>query len=167
MNGGLCLISGNEPYCKCLPGFTGSNCEFLTSCNTKPCQNGGSCIEDANRIQCKCPPKFYGQYCENQITAEICIGGDQHETDCKIWQFYGFCSFSYTYNAVPVPIFCPDSCKLCSNNGICEDTQINCGIWLNLGLCQSVNQIDQYACRKSCGFCTWDTVEIKYLLFHN
>ncbi len=142
------------PYCKCLPGFTGKSCEFSSNCETLKCQNGGSCLTDGkNSAQCRCPKSYYGQYCENKITEEICKTGDQNIVDCQIWEFYGFCSFAYTYKTVPVPIYCPTTCKLCTDANVCADTQINCGIWLTLGLCDSVNQIDENACRKSCGYC--------------
>lgn len=100
-NGGICLVTGNKPYCSCLPGFTGKNCEFASSCATMTCKNGGTCVQKDTLVQCKCSKDFYGQYCENQITEEICRIGDRHKVDCKIWEFYGFCSYSYTYNAVP------------------------------------------------------------------
>ncbi len=154
-NGGLCLITGNLPYCQCLPGFTGKSCEFPSTCETMVCQNGGTCIADGNsHVECRCPKSFYGQYCENQITEEVCKTGDRNKVDCQIWEFYGFCSFAYTYNAVPVPIYCPNTCKLCTDVNVCSDTQTNYGIWFVLGLCDSVNKIDVNACRKSCGYCT-------------
>jgi hypothetical protein len=131
----------------------GDSCEFATTCETINCQNSGTCKEeeDGIHVKCECSKNFYGQYCENQITEEICKVGDRNEVDCKIWEFYGFCSFSYTYNAVPVPIFCPHTCDLCSDM-VCEDTQTNCGIWVAMGLCKNFNGLD-IACRKSCGFC--------------
>ena len=119
------------------------------------CQNGGTCVEENSKhVQCQCLKGFYGQYCENQITEEVCKLGDRNKVDCQIWKFYGFCSFIYTYNAVPVPIYCPNTCMLCMNGDVCKDTQTNCGIWLTLGLCSNVNKIDAKACQKSCGFCT-------------
>ena len=66
------------------------------------CKNGGTCVQKDGMVQCKCTNQYYGQYCENQITEEICRVGDKNQVDCKIWEFYGFCSFSFTYNGVPV-----------------------------------------------------------------
>ena len=31
MSGGTCLLSGNVPYCQCLPSYTGTRCETLVT----------------------------------------------------------------------------------------------------------------------------------------
>ena len=36
MSGGTCLLSGNAPYCQCLPSYTGTRCETLITGPTVP-----------------------------------------------------------------------------------------------------------------------------------
>jgi len=147
--------------CQCLAGFSGTNCAFSTSCLNSPCLNGATCIDQSSTAggtyYCQCAANFYGRNCDYRVDAQLCNAGDQNATSCQTWSLSGFCAFTYSYNLVPVPIYCPRTCGLCTNVTACADSQANCVIWANMGLCSKVNQIDPNLCRKSCGTCPTGT----------
>jgi hypothetical protein len=96
---------------------------------------------------------FYGQDCSYSITAQTCSSPDMNTTSCQNWKALGFCSFSYTFNLIPVPIYCPQSCSLCTSISTCTDSQTNCALWASLNLCSKVNSLNPNLCVKSCGTC--------------
>ncbi len=161
MNGGICSINSlGLQVCQCQPGFSGTNCGFSTTCANRPCMNGATCVDQSasgGSYYCTCPANFYGRNCDYQVTAQSCSAGDVNSTSCATWSHFGFCSFTYTYNSIPVPIYCPQTCGLCNAVSACQDSQANCQIWANMGLCPKVTQIDPNLCRRSCGTCPTGT----------
>ena len=156
LNGGKCVYSssGTQLYCNCLNGFTGSNCETPTACYSVSCQNGATCTPSFDgTVYCKCPANFFGRYCEKQVTLQLCYASDTNTDYCRTWSTLGFCSFTYTYEMVPVPVYCPSSCGLCTAVQACSDTQTNCPIWYELGMCENISSIDANLCRRSCKLC--------------
>ncbi|XP_068084350.1 prolow-density lipoprotein receptor-related protein 1 [Anabrus simplex] len=69
-NGGVCRLQDRQtPTCRCLPGWTGPQCEERSSCR-QFCFNGGTCIEspDASfKSACKCLPEFTGLRCQTPV----------------------------------------------------------------------------------------------------
>jgi len=165
LNGGVCSVNSfGLQVCQCPAGYTGTRCGFQSSCATNPCQNGATCVDQTSipggTYYCQCPANFYGKNCDYQVTSQTCSAGDNNVADCQTWSQNGFCSFSYTFNLVPVPVYCPNSCSLCNDVTACADSQANCVIWSNMGLCASVNAIDPNLCRRSCNTCPSGTRNI-------
>lgn len=102
---------------------------------------------------CQCKANFYGLNCGFEVTSTICNSADQNVTACSLWKSLGYCSFTYSFNLIPVPIYCPQSCSLCSSLSTCVDSQDNCQLWASLNLCNTVNNVDPNLCKKSCGGC--------------
>jgi hypothetical protein len=161
LNGGICSVNTlGLQVCQCQPGFTGTNCNFSTTCANNPCLNGATCVDQSasgGTYYCQCQANFYGRNCDYRVTPQICSAGDTNSTSCQTWGYFGFCSFTYTYNLIPVPIYCPATCGICKQTTTCVDTQANCAIWASMGLCNQVNQIDANLCLKSCGNCVSGT----------
>lgn len=155
MNGGSCVsIPNGQTYCSCLSGYTGTYCETPKACNLLTCQNGATCsVSYDGSVYCQCPANFFGRFCEKQVTLQLCYSGDTNQDYCYTWSSLGFCSFTYTYELIPVPVYCPTSCGLCTTVQACSDTQTNCPIWSNLGLCPRISSIDANLCRRSCNLC--------------
>ena len=155
LNGGTCIVNSNsQSSCQCPSGFSGNNCEIAAACYTFTCQNGATCTAASDgSVYCQCRANFYGRYCEKQVTLQLCYSADTNLQYCTTWSNLGFCSFTYSYEMVPVPVYCPSSCGLCTNVQACADTQTNCPIWAKLGLCPRVNSIDPNLCRRSCDLC--------------
>ena len=95
---------------------------------------------------------FTGTLCQYSIDANACNLGDRNATACQSWSSLGFCDFTYEYNRVPVPLYCPISCKQC-NGRLCYDSLENCPVWACMGLCSLINAQNNGLCRKSCGGC--------------
>ena len=120
------------------------------ACSSNPCGTGGTCSLDSNsQAVCTCKQNYYGNNCQYQVTSDVCSKPDTDAKLCSQWAS-SYCSFNYKYNDVPVPIYCPVSCNLCTS---CQDTQPSCTTWASLGLCSVVNAKDPNLCRKSCGLC--------------
>jgi len=71
-NGGTCDYQGEGQYtCRCLPGYTGSKCEFvIDECASSPCLNGGTCTDVINGFRCACAASLTGIRCELGIAPE-------------------------------------------------------------------------------------------------
>lgn len=174
------MDSTGQIICKCLPGYTGKICENpqAQSCLNNPCQNAATCIPQTglffvntllqwiyknNKVVsiflnlgsyfCQCKANFYGQNCEFQVTTAICNAGDSNSNFCTVWSNFGFCSFTYTYNLIPVPLYCPQSCGLCKSVSSCSDSQKNCEYWASINRCDYINSLDPNLCKRSCGLC--------------
>lgn len=157
-NGGICnQNSVGLQSCQCQQGYTGTSCQYRSSCANSPCQSGATCVDQTNSggtYYCQCTSGYYGRNCEYQISAQLCSTGDKDSTSCGDWSYKGFCSFSYTFNSIPVPVYCPTSCSICSSNqNSCQDQQTNCVLWKEMGFCNRINSMDANLCRFSCGNC--------------
>ncbi len=156
-NGGTCSQdSQNNVICICKSGYSGLRCEISANCAQHSCQNGATCIDDTmtgGSYYCSCRANYYGKNCEIEVTDTVCNSGDSNKELCAKWSRAGHCSFGFTYKEVPVPVYCPESCGLCKQLSSCSDSQPNCSIWANLGLCAKVQAKDPNLCKKSCGQC--------------
>lgn len=154
LNGGICEISFGQIVCICPLGFSGQFCQTSSGCGTIGfCQNGGRCITQGSSFICICPANVYGRNCEYAVNIQTCLAGDRNTNFCSIWSAFNFCQWRYSFNQVPVPIYCPRSCGLCTIVSSCIDSQANCAFWANLGLCSIVNDRDPNLCKRSCGLC--------------
>ncbi|XP_068963649.1 low-density lipoprotein receptor-related protein 1B-like isoform X1 [Petaurus breviceps papuanus] len=63
-NGGSCSVTvGNQPYCQCMPEYTGDRCQYYV-CHHY-CVNSESCtIADDGSVECVCPTRYEGTKCE-------------------------------------------------------------------------------------------------------
>lgn len=155
LNGGFCSVGSlGQIVCTCQSGFSGEFCQNSLTCGTGGfCQNGGSCILQGGNYICLCPANVYGRNCEYVVSTQTCLAGDKNPNYCSIWSTFNFCRWIFSYNSVPVPIYCPISCGLCPNGGFCTDSQVNCAFWSDLGLCGIINNRDPNLCKRSCGLC--------------
>ena len=158
LNGGTCLVGvNNSTACRCPLGYSGNNCEISGTCNSLSCGSGGSCVIDSPGAlpRCKCKANFYGKACQFEVNSQLCNSNDKDTNKCATWKSLGYCDFSFTFDDVPVPIYCPNTCGLCRTVLACVDQQPNCALWANLGLCSRINAIDANTCKKSCGNCAF------------
>ena len=142
--------------CSCLPGFYGPNCSLSSPCSLNPCLNGGTCLIQAsspNGYSCSCLANYFGTNCQVLLTLYTCNAPDGNSTLCSYWATNGFCNYQYSYNQIPLPVYCPNSCKLCTQIQNCIDSQSSCTFWASSGLCNTVNNVNQNLCRKSCNNC--------------
>lgn len=157
-NGGTCYLNTHGmPVCLCNQGFVGEYCQtYVGSCNSQVCLNGGTCIPNRyNGLHaCICPSGYIGDKCEYKIN---CDRGDTNIAQCRSWSSMGFCNLKYTYNQMPVPVFCPISCNVC--NLLCYDAVDQCPLWSSQGICGSINLQNNGLCRKSCGQCYYSKMK--------
>ena len=156
-NGGTCIIgTGNAPICTCLNGFYGSFCTLTSPCAANPCQNGGTCsnqITVSSGYFCLCPANYYGINCQVLLSNLTCFAPDTNGLLCQYWASLNYCSYQYMFNLIPIPIYCPASCKLCYQLPTCVDSQASCSFWAASTLCPMLDNINQNLCRKSCNNC--------------
>lgn len=160
MNGGICSInSAGQQVCTCQNGYNGNLCQNIISigsCAINPCGAGSVCVDLSSQggtYTCQCAANYYGRNCQYFVTTAMCNAGDSNAAFCSVWRTLGFCSFTYSYQQVPVPIYCPTSCGLCRGVSSCQDSQANCAIWANFNLCPTINARDPNLCKRSCGLC--------------
>ncbi|CAF2104402.1 unnamed protein product [Rotaria magnacalcarata] len=74
-NGGFCQVfnNTNQPTCCCSPGFTGLNCQYLSTCTMNvTCLNGGLCNPAYDTLSrsyyyvCSCATGYAGLKCEEK-----------------------------------------------------------------------------------------------------
>jgi hypothetical protein len=135
--------------------FTGQNCEYsmassTNACSNVKCQNGGSCYVNINNQPiCFCLPGYTGTMCDYNVN---CLLGDTNINQCRSWSIMGFCNNMYLFNGLPIPVYCPISCRLCNLN--CYDSATECFLWANLGFCNILIAQNNGICRRSCGQCS-------------
>ncbi len=116
-NGGTCFVNSlGLQFCLCSTGFTGALCQFASTCSGSPCQNGAVCSAYGGSYVCNCSANYYGPNCNYQITTQQCNAGDKNATNCALWSSNGLCNYSFSYNSVPVPVYCVSSCNVCNSN---------------------------------------------------
>ncbi len=96
---------------------------------------------------------FFGKKCEYPINQETCNKTDSNHVFCPVWRSFGFCSFDYVYNYIPIPAFCPKSCDLCNTINFCDDNKPDCVNWAALDFCDTIVNKDPNLCKRSCGLC--------------
>lgn len=81
LNGGECLVVGDELTCTCTEGWTGPFCgENLEQdvCDPNPCEHDGTCsLGDDGDAHCECGTGYSGDRCEveDEPTSDACDGG--------------------------------------------------------------------------------------------
>lgn len=122
-NGGTCSVnSNNTAVCTCRSGFYGSQCQTTNACqsganNQSPCLNGATCIQQQflpNGFFCICPSNYFGITCQVTDLNITCSTPDTNLLLCPLWSGTGFCNYRYTFDLIPVPVYCPFSCKSCN-----------------------------------------------------
>ena len=63
--------SGSDACSKCLPGYTGANCETAHTCSPH-CADQSSCVEDGQCAQCA--PHYHGPACSRLLSSLTIIG---------------------------------------------------------------------------------------------
>ncbi|VDK46803.1 unnamed protein product [Anisakis simplex] len=64
-NGGKCTPTGDHYTCKCLPGFSGSNCSInIDDCVNNLCKNNAICVDGIQSYTCECVDGYTGKFCE-------------------------------------------------------------------------------------------------------
>uniref|UniRef100_A0A4X2M7T4 Cubilin n=1 Tax=Vombatus ursinus TaxID=29139 RepID=A0A4X2M7T4_VOMUR len=70
---GQCIETVSSYYCKCDPGWEGTNCtENINECSSDPCFNGGTCTDGVNGYTCECTSAWTGSQC--QTPQQVCGG---------------------------------------------------------------------------------------------
>uniref|UniRef100_A0A8C6W9S3 Cubilin n=1 Tax=Nannospalax galili TaxID=1026970 RepID=A0A8C6W9S3_NANGA len=70
---GQCTDTVSGYFCKCEPGWSGTNCtENINECLSSPCLNGGTCVDGISGFTCDCTGSWTGYYC--QIPQQACGG---------------------------------------------------------------------------------------------
>ncbi|CAF4314962.1 unnamed protein product, partial [Adineta steineri] len=87
-NGGFCR--NNQSTCCCPIGFTGKNCQYLSTCiPDRTCLNGGSChstydtISRSNYFICNCPTGYTGLYCQDKQQCPATYYGPNCTVQCS------------------------------------------------------------------------------------
>lgn len=104
-------------------------------------------------FKCICPANFYGVNCQVQVTSATCNLSDTDINMCSTLSTLGYCKFIYSFDSIPIPIYCPRSCQACTKISLCSDIQTNCAQISLSGQCSSLNSTNPNACKKSCGLC--------------
>ncbi|XP_072048737.1 uncharacterized protein [Amphiura filiformis] len=122
-NRATCINGGNRYFCRCVPGWTGIQCEIdINECASFPCLNSGTCINDINQFSCRCLPGFTGFRCESNI--DECISDPcRNGGTCTdgVNQFSCLCVAGYTGSTCQTPLTGTDLCtpRPCLNGGYC------------------------------------------------
>ncbi len=150
LNGGSCLKDMGEYFysCKCLPGYSGQQCEVYDPCNTRPCLNNGKCAaKHGSYFECNCTEQFYGTYCEKQnpCTNYTCANG-------------GLCKINHSTNdyfCVCLGNFMGRNCNQCKPQFV----GLSCDQCVNGFTGPNCDQLVNYCNPNPCmnGICLWDT----------
>ena len=79
-NGNLTGINGNPYFCKCQPGFSGSDCSGTSGCGATghKCQPNGQCVDGS----CMCHIGWAGPTCQTNV----CPGNCTNHGTCSVVQ---------------------------------------------------------------------------------
>lgn len=100
LNGGSCLKYADEYFysCKCMPSYSGAQCEIFDVCSTTPCQNGGFCLfKPPSYFECKCTDQFIGLNCEkpNPCSNQTCANGGLCRINYNTNEYFCTCTGNY------------------------------------------------------------------------
>lgn len=130
LNGGTCVGSA----CICPPGFTGANCETMTTtdCDGVTCLNGGSCQNGL----CICPPGFSGPNCQTVTGGTGCVMVCRNGGSC----INGTCACPVGYTGSACETGLPPACQnvICLNGGTCNNGQCQCLAGYTGSQCETV-----------------------------
>jgi len=129
------------------------------------CLNTGFCTVNLACFpyyQCSCSYGYYGTNCQYATTTTTTSSTttiysdcfDQDSDKCTYYAQNQLCSNFFLLNNVPIPKYCPKSCKICSSTIGCFDSQSSCVVWKIFNLCDRLSGISPHPCRKSCNLCT-------------
>ncbi|CAG2220477.1 unnamed protein product [Mytilus edulis] len=131
-NSGHCAIRGSDPFCECIPQWTGQFCETPNttpnSCDTNPCQNEGKCSLTAGGYLCTCPPTHTGNQCQFPVSPPNACSSNpcQNQGACSITTVGYVCTCPPTHTGNqcqnPVTIVSPCVPNRCMNGARCERT---------------------------------------------
>lgn len=168
--------SQNFGNCSCEKGYTGLNCELLSTnyCENVTCLNGGTCIEllSNSSYSCNCSSGFSGEHCEQDMDVcndtnycennGSCVNDGFGEYMCNCTEGYeGFnCSLP---NCTHVECANGGTCDILNDKWLCNCTEgfegADCSVFngclsspcSNNGSCVHVNETF-YRCNCSHGF---------------
>lgn len=138
LNSALCYIDMNKPpnyyQCRCPPGVTGSNCEYVLFTTPLP-----TLVPLPNTTA-------------SYTTVSPAVCEDRDSAACAYYAKSNFCDYIYFLNQyeMSVPDYCPKSCNICN---LCKDSQRNCLVWASFNLCYRLASVYPHPCRKSCKLC--------------
>ncbi|XP_035672253.1 fibropellin-1-like [Branchiostoma floridae] len=75
-HGGTCVDGVNSYTCRCVPGFTGDDCENdIDECveGTHACLNGATCLNTPGNYSCTCRDGWTGRNCETVLNSDKCF----------------------------------------------------------------------------------------------
>jgi len=79
VNGGRCVVVGDDYVCDCLDGYGPPNCSVnIDECADNACENGSTCIDGIADYSCDCADGYEGDLCEDEINecdADPCNNG--------------------------------------------------------------------------------------------
>uniref|UniRef100_A0A5S6PZG2 Uncharacterized protein n=1 Tax=Trichuris muris TaxID=70415 RepID=A0A5S6PZG2_TRIMR len=140
-NGGSCVLTENgHVECKCIPGYTGTNCEEADSpCQKNPCYNSGICtfttFDDGGiEVTCICPEGYNGTLCEFDVE-NICEREGRCVNGYCVPQtsdsYYCNCYQGYTGMDCDTVNLC--AYDVCKNGATCSATLENYECFCNPG----------------------------------
>eukprot|EP01047_Picozoa_sp_COSAG01_P063741 COSAG01_NODE_8316_length_2833_cov_2.258595_1_plen_831_part_01 len=116
---GRCVIDyapNSRCICECDSGYSGTNCEHSTVCDSSPCLHGGTCTPVGGQFTCKCVGDWNGDQCQNAPCSGTYQGKCGSHGTCIVNSNSGVCRCKGDWNG--------DQCQ----NAPCKGTQKNlCG----------------------------------------
>ncbi|CAF1204774.1 unnamed protein product [Adineta ricciae] len=180
-NGGFCRVfnSTNQATCCCANGFTGFNCQYLSTCTPNiNCFNGGVCTAAYDPVLrtsyyvCTCATGYSGLYCQQSQQCPTGLYGPNCTVQCYAPNSCSAGHFTCNSNGVPTCLSnwypensclsknlssyidpeCPDVLG-CRNGGSCFNGSCCCPSAYTGRLCEtSISACSSNPCRNN-GFC--------------